>query len=118
MSIIDGKELTKMPDRQDPIHEEKGQWLFYDETWSDRWGPFATREDAAKGLDLYCQRYLGLKEGEHQPTDKEFSEGMNALLCGPRKMLNCSIHGPAQHIETKTDGWRCTRCIQLGEKMP
>ncbi len=40
----------------DPIHEEAGQWYFWDETWSERLGPFDTEEIARNKLKAYCER--------------------------------------------------------------
>lgn len=43
----------------DPVHEEDGQWYFWDATWADRNGPFASREAAEEALDYYCKTELG-----------------------------------------------------------
>jgi len=39
----------------DPIHEENGKWYFWDETEADRYGPYNTKEECEKMLDLYCE---------------------------------------------------------------
>jgi hypothetical protein len=43
----------------DPInqHEDDGKWYFINETWSDEYGLYETREEADKMLTEYC-RYL------------------------------------------------------------
>lgn len=37
-----------------PIHQNKGQWYFWDETWAYRVGPFATVEIARTEFMAYC----------------------------------------------------------------
>lgn len=39
---------------RDPVHEDEGQWWFWDETWADRMGPFVDEEAARKALVVYC----------------------------------------------------------------
>lgn len=41
-----------------PIHEDDGKWYFWDETWSDRLGPYNTKEIAEKAMQQYVQEYL------------------------------------------------------------
>jgi hypothetical protein len=36
-----------------PVHEENGQWYFYDETWADRHGPYDSEAYANLQLRLY-----------------------------------------------------------------
>lgn len=40
---------------RDPVHEENGQWYFWNETSSDRHGPFACESVARHHLAAYCQ---------------------------------------------------------------
>ena len=42
-----------------PVHKEDGKWYFFDETWSDRFGPYLSEEEANKKLKEYCE-YLNL----------------------------------------------------------
>ena len=37
----------------DPVFERDKNWFFYDETWSDCFGPFASEEDARIALASY-----------------------------------------------------------------
>ena len=37
----------------DPIHKDAEGWWFYDETWSDRVGPFSSQEEARAALGRY-----------------------------------------------------------------
>lgn len=39
------------PSASSPLHEESGEWYFWDETWTHRHGPFATRALACNALD-------------------------------------------------------------------
>ena len=43
----------------DPVREEDGKWFFYDETWSNRYGPFDTEKEARKELGRYVREVLG-----------------------------------------------------------
>jgi hypothetical protein len=48
-----GLALATKGDDRNPVHEEDGQWYFYDETWSNRLGPFPDRETADAKLNAY-----------------------------------------------------------------
>lgn len=41
-----------------PIHQENGRWYFWDETWSDRCGPYDTEEKCREELERYCNEAL------------------------------------------------------------
>jgi len=43
----------------DPIHYYKGFWWFWNETWSDRLGPYFTRRAATNALHTYVEEVLG-----------------------------------------------------------
>lgn len=59
MSILDGKQLEPSPSR-DPVNQhEDGTWWFYEESWTEQYGPYKTEEEAREQLDIYCERYLG-----------------------------------------------------------
>lgn len=45
-----------MPNNPAPI--EDAGWYFWDETWANYHGPFATREECSESLDRYCKEYL------------------------------------------------------------
>lgn len=40
--------------RGDPLHSDKHGWWFFDETWSDRHGPYADEETARAELERYA----------------------------------------------------------------
>ena len=44
---------------RDPVHEEDGKWYFWDETWSERHGPYNTEEEARAAIKDYIDNYLG-----------------------------------------------------------
>jgi len=42
----------------DPVHNENGQWYFWDETWAERYGPYATEREARCTLESYAAQML------------------------------------------------------------
>ena len=45
----------------DPIHQHADKtWWWYDETWTDEYGPFATREEAEANCGAYAREVLGI----------------------------------------------------------
>lgn len=38
-----------------PVRQEEGKWWFYDETWSNRYGPYETEVEARAGLTKYAE---------------------------------------------------------------
>lgn len=36
-----------------PIFKKKGKWYFWDETWTDFYGPFESKEECKKALKSY-----------------------------------------------------------------
>lgn len=59
---------------RDPVHEHAGAWWFYDETWSDRVGPYISAQAARIALDSYCRTELGF-----DPEDR-FDQGTKANM--------------------------------------
>lgn len=43
------------PRPQDPVRWEEGKWWYYDETWSDRNGPFSSQDEARKACIEYAK---------------------------------------------------------------
>lgn len=41
------------------VHQHEGQWYFWEETYSQRIGPYSTEIAANKALDHYCDVVLG-----------------------------------------------------------
>ena len=51
----------------DPVHYDENEkaWFFYDETWTDRHGPFPTREKASEACSRYAKtldNYRGVED--------------------------------------------------------
>ena len=44
----------------DAVHKNEvdGKWYFWNETWSDKYGPYESEEEAEEKLKEYCGRYL------------------------------------------------------------
>lgn len=38
----------------DPIFHEENNWYFWDESWTEKHGPFYSEEEARQELSLYC----------------------------------------------------------------
>jgi hypothetical protein len=45
---------------EDPIQQEPDGWYFWDEVWSDRYGPYPTRNKAIFEQSKYCAECLGV----------------------------------------------------------
>ena len=50
-----------------PFQNENGEWFFHDETFSDWLGPFRSKENAEKGLEIYCKQMEMIDPGEDYP---------------------------------------------------
>lgn len=48
-----------MTHTKDPVHFDNGKWWFWDETWTDRLGPWDTEKIARGMLDTYIRTELG-----------------------------------------------------------
>lgn len=44
---------------EDPVHCRDGVWYFWDETWSNEYGPFATAGAAQEAVNRYARLVLG-----------------------------------------------------------
>jgi hypothetical protein len=42
----------------DIVHYENGKWYFWQECWSDKYGPFLTKEETEAALKYYCNTVL------------------------------------------------------------
>ena len=51
----------------DPVHEHDCKWWFWDEIWTDRIGPYDTKEEAIAACKRYAKEVLGMQYmiGEH-----------------------------------------------------
>jgi hypothetical protein len=41
---------------ENPVHEENGNWYFWDEVWADRYGPYLTQQEAVDACRAYAMR--------------------------------------------------------------
>jgi len=59
----------------DPVEQDAdGKWWFWNEVWSDRYGPYETKEAVAKALYTYCKYELGMTTEElpdYEPTRQD-----------------------------------------------
>jgi len=53
---IHGKAHPCMPNN--PVHQWEGKWWFWDETWSNRVGPYEDATKAREGMELYVKLFL------------------------------------------------------------
>lgn len=51
-----------------PVHSDRGAWYFWDETWTDEWGPFPDEYVATVGVTLYSIYCLLNYEEKEQLT--------------------------------------------------
>jgi hypothetical protein len=47
-----------MPETQDPVHFDNGSWWFWNETWSERHGPYASETEARTAVNAYAKEFL------------------------------------------------------------
>ena len=57
--------------RINPVHEKDGKWYFWDETWSDRIGPYDSEQEANKKIRDYAHF---LETGEVRGEDNGLTE--------------------------------------------
>lgn len=50
-----------------PVRHHDGKWWFWDETWSQEFGPYDTEEKAVRSLSRYCRKYLGIDVNKITP---------------------------------------------------
>jgi hypothetical protein len=55
---IDSKPINRIAGEMtapDPVFEKEGKFYFYDETWTNAFGPFETREEGQAALRKYAE---------------------------------------------------------------
>ena|ERR1700743_3561883 len=52
-------DLARSNPVRDPVHQEDGFWYFWDETWSDRHGPFDSEWYCRERMERYVTEALG-----------------------------------------------------------
>lgn len=54
------RETRRVPKKPvDPVHEWKGKWWFWDETWTTRLGPYDSEPAARRRMEAYVKKVLG-----------------------------------------------------------
>ncbi|MHA2330233.1 MAG: hypothetical protein ACXACR_17070 [Candidatus Hodarchaeales archaeon] len=95
-----------------PIHKEKNKWYFWDETWSDKFGPYNTKKEAQAMLEKYAE-YLNLESALIQSCkfivnilgDCPLSHCDSIMTTGKNYGLTCLIEG--ENCENNiSDCWR------------
>ena len=49
----------------DPVFQENGQWWFWDETWTNKHGPYQNEDHSRGMLCIYCEY---LDHPKHEPA--------------------------------------------------
>lgn len=72
-------QLNKVSESQNPkvTFQKDGKWFFWNETWSDCFGPFDTEEAASDGCNLYAR-----VEVEGNATQSEILQWWDLLAMG------------------------------------
>ena len=47
--------MSTEPISGDPVCEDDGYWYFWDETWTEQFGPFSSESEARECLAAYCK---------------------------------------------------------------
>ena len=55
MARITNLEALVEVDTKGPVHRYNGEWYFWDETWSERLGPYRHLKEAKDALSKYCR---------------------------------------------------------------
>jgi len=98
-----------MNENNNPVHQHEGEWWFYDETWSNRIGPYINEEEAQQACvkhaemlnqerpfhffcpncekaNLFLDDYVFLKDGR-----VIFDFGCGDLRCRSGIQMECKI---------------------------
>ena len=68
----DFKKLNRMS--QSPVHQYKGVWYFWNETWDKRIGSYASKAGAEVGLEVYLQEIEEQKNNDINQLSELHSE--------------------------------------------
>lgn len=110
MSIIDGEKLELADTLPEVVHEHVGLWWFYDETWSERIGPYVSECQARRAVDRYCVEALGYPDPVN-PDDVELTPGgafYSGVLCTVLFLL-----GWAHAVVYSGSAWAVFWCVLM-----
>lgn len=65
-----------------PVHEHEKKWYFWDETWTDRHGPYDTKAEAEIGLKLYAfylETGINVQEALEKASEEAYRAGSSHL---------------------------------------
>ena len=54
-----------------PVHKYKGKWYFWNETWSDRHGPYESVKEALSGCSKYLYSHIIGAPAKEAKTNKK-----------------------------------------------
>lgn len=77
------KSVKEQKVRTNPVHEKDGKWYFWDETWSDRIGPYDSEQEANKKIRDYAHF---LETGDARGEDNGLTERID-VIGGPLPTL-------------------------------
>lgn len=70
-----------------PVHKHNDLWWFYNETWSEREGPYSCKQHAEMALDDYCNIFLEGRPPIHQNNESfdgvKWSIDIPDMICLP-----------------------------------
>lgn len=95
-----------MASATDPVHTDQGQWWFWDETWADRLGPYATEAQARSELDRYCAVVLGNGEQVPAATTLDPAQSLLAAQRAYRQAYDAHQAAGPDHFAGTLDAWR------------
>jgi len=66
------------------LNPDDNMWYWYDETWAEKYGPYATKYEAQMAVNKYAEEVLGYGGGDDEHLDFFFGVfvalGLSALL--------------------------------------
>lgn len=68
--------------KTEPVHEHEKEWYFWDEAWTDRHGPYATKAEAEVGLKLYAfylETGINVQEAIEKASEEAYRAGSSNL---------------------------------------
>lgn len=92
----------------DPVHEDDAGWWYWDETWSERGGPYPSKEAAEEFMRRYAR--ICLQGREWSPRVGEVVR----LVRGNLSTALCEVIDPAWHHPRPIRSWS-VRLLETGQ---